>query len=132
LILFAGYSTATTHDYFSYLRGRVLAARNLENRGIPRREISAGVEYDAWTELQMAGTIKPVLYNGVRPGRRTDEFWFWEQVVTVKPRYVISYCAPSSVPAAAITTVPIETWLPPHSWAAVGVRRADLVRLSRR
>lgn len=132
LILFAGYSTVTTHDYFSYLRARVLAARNLETRGIPRREISAGVEYDGWTELQLAGTIKPILYNDVRPGRTTETFWFWEKTVTVKPRYVISYCAPSDVPAAAITTVPIETWLPPRRWAAVGVRRADLDRVIRR
>jgi len=132
VLVLAGYSTATTHDYFSYLRARVLAARTLECRGIPRREISAGVEYDGWTQLRLAGTIKPVLYNDDRPGRSTDSFWFWKKAVAVTPRYVISYCAPADVPAASITTVSIETWLPPRRWAVVAVRRADVGSVLRR
>lgn len=53
LILFGTYATATSHDYFSGLRARVLAAHNLESQGIRRDHISAEFDYDGWTQLEL-------------------------------------------------------------------------------
>ena len=122
LAVFALYAVGTTHDYFRGLRARVQAAQELERRGISRQRISAGFEYDGWTQLQLAGTIKPVLY-GDAP--RTF-FWFWPKATALDPEYAVSYWAPSDLPPERRTTVFYRTWLPPFQWAAVSLSRADL------
>jgi 4-amino-4-deoxy-L-arabinose transferase-like glycosyltransferase len=57
LVLFALYGVATTHDSFSSARARLAAAQRLEQAGIPRTEITAGFEYDGWTQLEAAGYV---------------------------------------------------------------------------
>lgn len=127
LVVFASYSVTTTHDYFSGLRARVLAAQILEKGHIPLSEISVGVENDGWTELRFAASIRPVLY-GDHGGNTTDTLWFWAKAKAVKPDYVVSYWPVSQLPAKRIVTVPFRTWLPPFRWTVVALKRADLIK----
>lgn len=55
--LFALYGVATTHDYLAAGRARKAAASALTANGIPRTSITAGLEYDGWTELEHSGRL---------------------------------------------------------------------------
>jgi len=125
VVVFAFYGIATTHDYFSDLRARGVASQKLQNSGVARRHISAGVEYDGWLQLELAGTIRPVLYSDRAP-MKPDEFWFWKKATALTPEYVVLSSPIGRVPAHAVVTIPFYTWLPPFRRAAVGIRRADL------
>jgi hypothetical protein len=112
LVLFAAYGTATTHDFSSALRARVTVAKDLQARGISKERISAGLEYDGWTQLQTAGQIasiqKPVLLHP----DNTHEFWFWRFTTVLRPEYVVTYsrfpAGSTGLPSASFTN-----WLPP-------------------
>ena len=125
LAVFAGYATATTHDYFSGLRARGLAADVLRSRGVPPDHISAGFEYDGWLQLQVAGSVRPVQYGdnlSVRPG----EFWFWQKTTALTPEYVVSSWPVGIMPIPRLATIPFSAWLPPFHRAAVVLKRADI------
>ena len=53
--LFACFGIAITHDYLAAGRARVQAATTAIAAGIPRPHISAGLEYDGWTQLEQTG-----------------------------------------------------------------------------
>jgi hypothetical protein len=126
LLLFAVYATATTHDYFSALRARVSAAQTLEKQAVPRSRISAGVEYDGWTQLQVTGTIRAVLYGDKIHLNSWNTFWFWGKTTALQPDYVVTYWPASDLPAERLTCVPFRTWLPPFQRTVVALKRADL------
>jgi hypothetical protein len=124
VVVFAGYGIATTHDYFSDLRARGAASEELQNSGVARGRISAGVEHDGWLQLELAGTIKPFMYGDdlrTKPG----EFWFWKRATALTPEYVVLSSPIGKIPAHPVVTIPFDTWLPPFRRAAVGVRRLD-------
>jgi hypothetical protein len=125
LAVFAGYATATTHDYFNDLRARGAAADVLRSRGVPAHHISAGFEYDGWLQLQMAGSVRPVQYGdnlAVKPG----EFWFWQKTTALTPEYVVSSWPVNTMPASRMVAIPFPAWLPPFHRAAVVSKRADI------
>src|SRR5206468_992005 len=55
VVVFALYAIASTHDYIAQARARTQAADELERAGISRTAITAGFEYDAWTQLRLLG-----------------------------------------------------------------------------
>jgi hypothetical protein len=57
IVLFALFGVACMHDNFVMNRARLSATKELLQAGIPRREIRAGFEYDAWTELELSGYV---------------------------------------------------------------------------
>jgi hypothetical protein len=121
-------AVATTHDYFSALRARALAAETLENRGISRNHISAGLEYDGWTQLQIAGRMKGVGYDDEPQKNTRDTFWFWRYTEAVTPDYVAVYAGISEPLGHGLLRIPFTTWLPPFRRAIVVLRRADLLK----
>ena len=130
LLLFAGYAIATTHDYFASLRARTSAAESLQRRGIPRSHISAGFEYDGWTQLQLTGKISAPGYRDQLRSNATDTFWLWSYTSALSPDFVIRNSKSFTTPALGFPAVPFTTWLPPFRRAAVVSRRSDLVKVS--
>jgi hypothetical protein len=129
LHIFAGYSIATTHDYFSALRARVLAAEALEKRGISRVRISAGLEYDAWTQLEVAGRpMAGAWYGDSTKGNSTNTFWFWSLTKAVQPDYVTFYSRVSEPQRHELLSIPFTDWIPPFRRMVVISKRADLGR----
>ena len=126
VLVFAAYGVATTHDYFEGLRARALAARALEDRGIPRTSISAGLEYDGWTQLQSGGIIKQLPLGHTFEGNSTDNLWYWQEEKGFRPQYVVSYWRVSDLPAGRLVTIPFRACLPPFRRAVVVLKRADL------
>ena len=124
LFVFAGYAVASTHDCASALRARIEAARMLQVRGIPRESISAGFEFDGWTQLQATGRIMGARQGIPLDPKDGDKFWFWAYATAVKPDYVVMYAqGPSAV--VDLPSLAFKTWLPPFRRYVTVRRRAD-------
>ena len=57
LALLAFVGVSALQETLGLGRARLAAAQTLEQSGIPRAQIDAGVEYDFWTQLQQAGYV---------------------------------------------------------------------------
>ncbi len=63
-LVYAAYGIASTHDLFAFERARLEAAEKVTAAGIPRTQLNAGFEYDAWTQLEQTGYMnEPTLLN---------------------------------------------------------------------
>jgi hypothetical protein len=123
LLMYAIYSVLGAHDYFRNLEARSRALLAAEKRGIPRLSIGSGVEQDGWTQLRVAGDVRPAMYPWAF-GDSYNRFYFSYYTTAIKPDYVTYSCARDLVPPQAVVTVPYRTWLPP-SWQAVAVLRKE-------
>jgi hypothetical protein len=124
LTLSAAYSVATTHDYLSAGRARVAAASTLTAAGVPRTAISAGLEYDGWTELEENGYVNdariqvpPGAYKAKRtpvvPG--TVRYWMLAWTPSIQPEYFVVYSPQPGLVDSGLAPVPFTTWLPPST-----------------
>jgi 4-amino-4-deoxy-L-arabinose transferase-like glycosyltransferase len=121
LALFALYGVAATHDAFARARAVLTAAQTLELRGIPRTEITAGFEYDGWTQLEAGGYVNhwdianpPGAY---RPptctGPPAVRLWFITFAPAIRARYVVAASRLPELDDAPAAPVDYTTWLPP-------------------
>ncbi|HUI78519.1 MAG TPA: hypothetical protein VLY24_11390 [Bryobacteraceae bacterium] len=131
LLLFAAYGVASTHDYFVGLRARISAARELENTGIPRNRISAGFEYDAWTEVESSGYVKAAQYQDHFADDSAKGFWFefWDHTPDVHPDFVVLSLKPGESAPGTVLTVDFHAWIPPFQRSVVVWRRNDLTNV---
>jgi len=110
--VFAWYGIATTHDYLAAGRARLRAASALTAAGIPRNRITAGLEYDGWTEAEQTGFV----HNGTEPGRAypiQPGFWFWDYAPSIDPLYFVAYSRLDGLRDTRFRPVPYTAWLPP-------------------
>ncbi len=98
----------------------------MEASGIARNRISAGFEYDGWTQVQASGHIQNIHYDERTRWNTTNQFGFWVKTTAIIPDYVASYWQAAAVPEKGLATVPFVTWFPPFHRAVVVLRRADL------
>ena len=116
----AVYGVATTHDYFASSRARLAAATAIVNSGIPRTQVAAGFEYDAWTELEATGYFNnPRIESPVGAYRPVPERFFpieyngfWKFNPSVVPRYFVVLSPQKLLVDAPFPPVPYTTWLP--------------------
>ena len=122
--VFGVYGTAATHDYISAARARLQAASALTDAGVPRTRITAGLEFDGWTELETSGHINnqliavPAGAFRYRPFRRYPgglKYIFWELTPNVEPEYFVVYSRQPGFVDAAYPPVSYSTWLPPFT-----------------
>lgn len=123
--IFALYSTATTHDFFSAVRARSDASRILQSAGVPRDRVSAGFEHDGWTQIQLTGKIKASLFADFAGTNTTRRFWFWTYTTGLQPDYVVTY-SPHRESVAGMPSVSYRAWLPPFRRYVTAFKRADL------
>jgi hypothetical protein len=124
ILVFAGYGTATTHDYARYLQARTTAVELSQKRGVSRMHIAAGFENDGWAHVQSTDKITHALY-GLKLGSYND-FWFSYYARAIRPDYV-TYSSPrADIPARAIVSVPFSNWLPPSQQAVSVVKPGDI------
>ncbi len=124
LAIFAGWGVAVTHDYFAESRARLEAAGEVLRSGVTREKISAGMEFDAWTELTGAGfvpNVPPKYAHGKLPetDHRKDllpkSFWFWPYTPSVDPKYILSLSPVEGLHASGFAPVEYRAWLPPFT-----------------
>jgi hypothetical protein len=121
-LLFACYGVATTHDYFACSRARLKAAQMLTQAHVPSRCISAGLEYDGWTEIALHGYINrleiavpPNSYQSVA-GRTypvNPPYWFWELTPTLEPAWLVVTSPQPGLSTLNEYGVSYYAWLPP-------------------
>jgi hypothetical protein len=123
LAIFALYGTANAHDYLASERARLRAATALTAAGIPRTSITAGIEYDGWTELEHSGYINsPETLNPPTAWRSQEDrawpvsppFWFWDWTPSLDPRWFITHTPLPGLVESPFPPVFYTTWLPPR------------------
>jgi dolichyl-phosphate-mannose-protein mannosyltransferase len=122
--VFGVYGTAATHDYIAAARARLEAASVLAAAGVPRTRITAGVEFDGWTELETAGHINNFLIAipedayRFRPFRQYPgglRYLFWALTPSVDPEYFVVYSRQPGFIDSSYGPVTYSTWLPPST-----------------
>jgi hypothetical protein len=132
LVIVALFAIAVVHDEFAGVRARLRATAELTDHGVPRTSITAGVDYDAWTQLLEVGHVNDarvlnppnsfVPHPRSVPQGRTD-FWFWEWSPAVRPDYFIVNSPQSDLQSPAGLTIPYHAWLPPFDRAVYVQKR---------
>jgi 4-amino-4-deoxy-L-arabinose transferase-like glycosyltransferase len=123
----AAYGIATMHDLFAGDRARVVAAESIRAAGVPRTAIHAGLEYDAWTQLEIAGHVNNpriripagAFHPWTPPPTFTSEcrFGFSSQTPAIVAQYLLSSGPTSCFTPSQFPPVRYTTWLPPHDRA---------------
>jgi len=116
MALFACFGIALTHDYLAAGRARVIAADTITHAGIPRTHVSAGLEYDGWTQLEQSGRIPSPTEQAATPARRfpvSPPFWFWTKTPSVEPQYVVTYSRLKGLVDSSFPPLDYTAWLPP-------------------
>jgi hypothetical protein len=127
LIGFAFYGAAGAHDYFEQLRARLDLTGELLKRGVPRTRIMAGVEYDAWTQITVAG-----FYNDSRvklpPGTVLQTaaplpfhtaYCLWQFTPVVRAGYVVALGRHPDLFDTDLPAATFDCWLPPYQRALI-------------
>ena len=110
VMVFGVYGVVALHDVLAASRAALEAADKLRTAGIPRTEIRAGFQYDAWTQIEQTGYLLPK-----QPWHTPPECVSWWEKYTpaIHGRYQLSY-SPSCFPESAFSPVEYRTWLAPH------------------
>jgi Dolichyl-phosphate-mannose-protein mannosyltransferase len=128
LVLLCGYGIVTTHDYYAAVRARVTAAHAMERKGIGRDRISAGFEFDGWTELEHSEYVSVVQYQDLFADDHAKGFWFWfwNHTPNLRPDYVVlNWSFPEPVSGGELK-VNFRAWTPPFRRSAIVWKRSDL------
>jgi len=115
LAVFAVYGVANTHDYIAAARARLQAATRLVDSGVPRDRISAGLEFDGWTQLEKTGRIPSSAerQRDTRTFALAAPYWFWRMTPAIHPAYFVVYSPIDGLRASTIPPIDFRTWLPP-------------------
>ena len=110
VILFGIYGVVTLHDFLAANRAGLEAADELRAAGVPRNEIRAGFQFDAWTQIDLTGYLLPK-----KPWQSPPECvsWWDKYTPAIHGRYQLSY-SPSCFPESGFSPVDYATWLAPH------------------
>jgi hypothetical protein len=113
--VFALFGIVMTHDYLAAGRARVQAASAVTSAGIARTHVSAGLEYDGWTQLEQTGRIpSPEEQAAVsRSYPISPPFWFWSHTPSVKPVYIVTHSRLRGLEDSQFPPVAYTAWLPP-------------------
>ena len=108
--VFGVYGVMALHDVLAASRAALGAADELRTAGVPRTEIRAGFQYDAWTQIEQTGYLLPK-----QPWHTPAECvsWWDKYTPAIHGRYQLSY-SPSCFPESEFSPVEYGTWLAPH------------------
>jgi Dolichyl-phosphate-mannose-protein mannosyltransferase len=113
---------AISHDYFSQSRARLEAAQMLQRSGIPRNHISAGFEYDMWSQMEFGDYINdpmiispPHAFVPVDPLRYPSRrpFWVWGYTPSLSPQYIEVLSPQPELQNTLFPPVVFKRWLAP-------------------
>lgn len=123
LLAFAVYGIAGIHDWFALNRARLDAANEIRRKGVPRTAISAGFEYDAWTQIETAGYINDSriqnpagAWHHVTGATVPSECSTWfpsDLIPAVVPRYILVFEPRLCFAPSEFQPVEYTAWLPP-------------------
>ena len=123
LVVFAAYSIAGTHNFFAWSRAIVKTVQVLQDSGVPRTSIQAGLASDGWVQIQdgrhvndprilvPAGAYRPDLDELRLPPPCRYEFSSLMPAIT--PKYFLIFPPMSCFAPTKFPPVRYTTWLPP-------------------
>jgi 4-amino-4-deoxy-L-arabinose transferase-like glycosyltransferase len=118
---FGTYGVATTHDYIAAARARLAAASALTSAGVPRTSITAGLEYDGWTQIETGGYLNSPFIRlpaNAYKTRADDSYppglWYdlWPFTPTINPEYFVVYSRQPMLVDTAFPPITYRAWLP--------------------
>ncbi len=104
------FGIAIAHDGYSLNRARLAATTSLGDEGAQRHCITAGYEYDGWTQVTEQGTV-PLLPAPLQS--RPVDFWFFPKTPVVTPCYYV-VLSPQPKLGPVDRKIGFSTWLPPR------------------
>lgn len=123
LIGFALYSIGGTHDLFAESRALVRSIQMVENSGVPRDLIRAGMASDGWAQIELGGHINDPriqipagAYNPHALKARIPSkcsFWFDSYAPTIAPEYSVDFPQEPCFAPTKFPPVTYTAWLPP-------------------
>ena len=123
LLVFAVYSVMSLHDGFARARATIQAIREVEDAGVPRTELTAGMGTDAWEQVQRSGHVNdpnlriPVgAYKTLPTWGESPEcrVWHYYLLPDFHPKYILQDAPTPCFSPSQFAPVIYRTWLPPH------------------
>jgi Dolichyl-phosphate-mannose-protein mannosyltransferase len=120
-LIFAAYGVACTHDMFAFERARIDATEKITAAGIPRTQLDAGFEYDAWTQLEQTSYVNeprllnpPGAYHALPPANLPVSCigWFADYTPSIRPVLHLSRSPDGCYKESQFASVSYRTWLP--------------------
>jgi 4-amino-4-deoxy-L-arabinose transferase-like glycosyltransferase len=118
---FGLFGVATTHDYIAAARARLAAASALTSAGVPRTSITAGLEYDGWTQIENGGYLNSPFIRSPANAYKTradDNFppglWYdlWPITPSITPEYFVVYSRQPMLVDTGFPPITYRAWLP--------------------
>ena len=117
--IFAAFGVGITHDYYAQLRARESTGRLLQKMGVPRRQMTLGLESDAWAELGWRGFV----FNERSAGEAGRPFgkeqsagqkawWFTRHAPDIDPLYFVVASEVPELEPSGLEPIRFQTWLP--------------------
>ena len=122
--IYALLAVAGTHDWFAWQRARLDGIAELRAEGSPRTHILGGFEYDAWTQLEIAGYMNnddslnpPSAYHpddSLPPVAKACRLNFLKWMPVIRPTYTVAFAQPMPcLVASKYPPIHYDAWLPP-------------------
>ncbi len=123
LAFLAGLGIAMTHDEIAVRRAILAATDRLTRAGLPREHVSAGYEYDGWTQLLARGFIDDPARIHKSPYR--SRFWFGSYTPVVKGCYYVVLSPQTGLLPSKFEPVQYTAWFSPRQREVLIQRNPD-------
>jgi hypothetical protein len=117
--VFAAFGIGITHDYYAQLRARESAEKVLRAMGVPRKQMTVGLERDAWDALAWRGYVfnprsageagRPI---GKAPSAGQKAWWFTRHAPDIDPVYFVVASEVPDLAPSGIEPIRFRTWMP--------------------
>jgi len=124
LTLFGLFGVFATHDLYALNRARIAAVQEVRASGVPIDMVQAGIEFDGWTQIQLAGHVNnngidmpaDAFVNDTRYLQRPQpcRFGFDRYLPALNRAYVVVLADATCGVQSVFPPVEYQGWLPPY------------------
>jgi hypothetical protein len=140
LLLFGAFAIANTHDYAATRRASVQALQKLEQMGIDRYQVNAGLELDGFDHLQKAEYLRVCTANPPAGGPGCSNnfegdwktWWFRKATFSINGDYALSYSDLPGYDRMDGVTQDFNAWIPPFHRQVLALKRESVIDASSR
>ena len=134
LILFAAFGVCLVHDYAAARRASVHALQQMEEQGIDRYQVTAGLELNGSDHLRKADYLRVCTANPPAGGPSCSNdftgdwktWWFRKATFSIGGEYALSYSDLPGYERMDQFTQDFNAWIPPFHRQILSLKRVDL------
>jgi len=131
LIVFGAFAIANTHDYAATRRASVEALQKLEQTGVDRYQVNAGLELDGFDHLQKMDYLRVCEANPPAGGAGCSNdftgdwktWWFRKATFSIHGDYALSYSDLPGYERMDELTQDFTAWIPPFHRQVLCLKR---------